>query len=61
LSSQLKQQLATWVNEVNDSLHRSANRRMVSEWAKNAEWWEAIRAVKFTNPLAEIPEVRGMG
>jgi hypothetical protein len=61
LSSQLKQQLATWVNEVNDALHRSANGRMVSEWSKKAECWEAMRAVTYTSPLAEIPEVRGMG
>jgi hypothetical protein len=61
LSSQLKQQLATWANEVNDALHRSANGKMVSEWSKKAECWEAIRAVTYTSPLAEIPEVRGMG
>ena len=40
LSSQLKQQLATWANEVNDALHRSANGRMVSEWSKKTECWE---------------------
>jgi hypothetical protein len=61
LSSQLKQQLSTWANEVNDALHRSANGRMVSEWSKKAECWEAIRNVTFTTPLAEIPEIRGMG
>ena len=61
LSDQLKQQLATWANEVNDALHKSANGEMVSEWSKKAECWEAIRAITFTSPLPEIPEVRGMG
>ncbi|HTC47724.1 MAG TPA: AIPR family protein [Candidatus Aquilonibacter sp.] len=58
ISPQLKQQLATWANEVNDALHKSANGRMVSEWAKKAECWDVIRAVAFTSPLADIPEVR---
>jgi hypothetical protein len=35
LSSQLKQQLSTWANEVNDALHRSANGRVVSECLKS--------------------------
>jgi hypothetical protein len=58
ISPQLKQQLATWANEVNDALHKSANGRMVSEWAKKAECWDVIRAVAFTSPLADIPEAR---
>ena len=55
----MKQQLTTWANEVNDALHKSANGRMVSEWSKKAECWDVIRAVDFTRPLPDIPEVRG--
>ena len=58
ISPQLKQQLATWANEVNDALHKSANGRMVSEWSKKVECWDAIKAVNFTDPIRDIPEVR---
>jgi hypothetical protein len=58
ISLQLKQQLATWANEVNDALHKSANGRMVSEWSKKVECWDAIKAVNITSPMRDIPEVR---
>jgi hypothetical protein len=58
ISPQLKEHLATWANEVNDALHQSATGRMVSEWSKKVECWDAIKAVNFTNPMREIPEVR---
>jgi hypothetical protein len=60
ISPQLKQQLATWANEVNDGLHKSANGRMVSEWSKKVECWDTIKVANFTKPLGDIPELRAM-
>ena len=41
-SPELMAQIATWAKEVNEVLHRTANGRMVSEWAKKPECRDAV-------------------
>jgi hypothetical protein len=57
LSLILKQQLQTWAPEVHDILHRSANGKMVSEWAKKKECWDIVRNINYSNPIDGIPEI----
>ena len=57
ISAPLKQQLRNWAAEVNDELHRSSNGRMISEWAKRPECWEAVRSANYTDLSEGIPEV----
>lgn len=58
LSPQLKQQLRSWATEVNGILHKSANGRMVSEWAKKIECWHAVREGTYPPLSTDMPEVR---
>jgi hypothetical protein len=58
ISAELKTQLQTWAGEVNKVLHDSAGGRMISEWAKKAECWTAVRGALYTEPVQGIPEVR---
>ena len=58
ISERLRQQVQAWAREVNDTLHASANGRMISEWAKKAECWDAVLAGHLSPPLADIPELR---
>jgi hypothetical protein len=58
LSQPLKAQLQTWAAEVNGILHQSAGGRMVSEWAKKSECWDAVRAGSYADINPGIPEVR---
>ncbi|MCG3773517.1 MAG: hypothetical protein JW395_0325 [Nitrospira sp.] len=51
LPSQLTQQIQTWAVEVNRVLHDSAGGRMVSEWSKKPECWEAVRSAPYTPPI----------
>ena len=39
-------------------LHDTANGRMISEWAKKAECWTAVKGAAYSDPSAGIPEVR---
>ena len=53
-----------WVVEVDKQLRRTAGARMVSEWGKKTECWEAMREVPFElpNPLPiemQVQRVRG--
>lgn len=57
ISPELRQQLQIWAVEVNDVLHRSASGRMISEWAKRPDCWEAVRDATYSPALAGIPEV----
>jgi hypothetical protein len=59
ISAQLKTQIQAWAAEVNKVLHDSAGGRMISEWAKKPECWEAVRGASYTEPVPGIPEVRG--
>ncbi len=58
ISSQLKQQVQAWAVDVDRILHQSAAGRMVSEWAKKPECWDAVRDGKYSAPLSGIPEVK---
>jgi hypothetical protein len=58
VSPELMEQIATWAREVNDVLHRTANGRMVSEWAKKPECRDAVLGATFSAAASGIPEVR---
>jgi hypothetical protein len=59
ISGRLEEQIQIWAREVNDVLHQSANGRMISEWAKKAECWEAVLQAPLSEPLHGITELRG--
>ena len=58
LSPELRAQIQAWARETNDVLHRSANGRMISEWAKKPECWADVQAGSYSAPAADIPELR---
>jgi hypothetical protein len=58
ISGRLHEQIQIWAREVNDVLHQSANGRMISEWAKKAECWEAVLQAPLSDPLDGITELR---
>lgn len=58
VSPQFLEQAEIWAREVNARLHETANRRMVSEWAKRPECWEAMLSHPFSPPSPDVPEVR---
>lgn len=58
ISGRLHEQIQVWAREVNDVLHQSANGRMISEWAKKAECWEAVLQAPLSDPLDGITELR---
>lgn len=58
ISGRLQEQIQIWAREVNDTLHQSANGRMISEWAKKAECWEAVLKGRLSDPLDDILELR---
>jgi hypothetical protein len=58
ISPRLEEQVRAWAREVNEMLHASADGRMISEWAKKAECWDAVLNGPLSAPLAGIPEVR---
>jgi len=57
ISPELINQLQIWAKEVDRVLHHSAQGRMISEWAKKAECWDAVRDAQYSQPLGGIPEV----
>lgn len=58
ISDGLKAQLAAWAPEVNDVLWKSAQGRMISEWAKKPECWSAVIGATYSDPIAGVAEVR---
>lgn len=58
LSPQLQEQIQVWAREVNEVLHRSSGGKMISEWAKKPECWEAVLDATFSAPLSNIPEAK---
>jgi hypothetical protein len=58
ISNGLGQQILKWSTEVNQMLHETANGRMISEWAKKKECWEALGAHKYSTPYDKIPELK---
>lgn len=61
ISEQLKQHLRIWAAEVSDVLHQTSRGRMISEWAKKSECWEAIRSATYSPVSQELPEFRRAG
>ena len=57
VSQQLKDQIEKWAIEVNEVLHKSASGKMISEWAKKPECWEAVRNTKYSSANSAIPEL----
>src|SRR5260370_32589073 len=60
ISVGLKSQLQTWASEVSDVLNRSANGRMVSEWAKKAECWAIVKEASYSPVDRRIRELQGV-
>jgi len=58
ISKELKKQLELWAREVNSVLHSSSGGRMISEWAKKDECWEAVRSASYSPVMKSIPELR---
>ncbi|CAG9273427.1 Abortive phage infection protein [Paraburkholderia unamae] len=59
ISQGLLDQLRIWAPQVSEALQASSGGRMISEWAKRPECWEAVRAARFSAPTHPIPEIRG--
>ncbi|MFZ5593735.1 MAG: AIPR family protein [Pseudomonadota bacterium] len=58
ISNVLRQQLQVWAAEVNDTLHRTSGGKMISEWAKKHECWDALRSASYSPVRDGIPELR---
>lgn len=58
ISPALREQMKIWAKEVNEVLHRSSNGRMISEWAKKPECWNAVHSAKYSPVIQGIPELR---
>lgn len=58
VSGELRQLIRTWAEEVNRVLLATANGRMVSEWAKKAECWQAVLVASYSQPISSVPELR---
>jgi hypothetical protein len=56
ISPKLRQLMQTWAVTVHEVLHSTADGRMVSEWAKKLECWEAVRAAKY-EIAKNVPEL----
>ncbi len=57
ISSELVHQIQIWAKEVDEVLHRSAHGRMISEWAKKPECWDAVRDATYSEPIQSIPDL----
>jgi AIPR protein len=57
ISPELKLQIQSWAGELNKVLHDSSGGRMISEWAKKPECWEAVNGAAYTEAL-DVPEIR---
>jgi hypothetical protein len=60
VSARLQAQILLWAREVNGALHARAGGRMISEWAKKTECWEAVLKGPLSPPATDIPEVRSV-
>ena len=58
ISPELKTQIQRWALEVSEVLNRTANGRMVSEWAKKPECWTAVKEASYSPVAQEIRELR---
>ncbi len=51
-------QIARWAKEVDQVLTRTANGRMISEWAKKSECRDAVFGATYSAVDETIPELR---
>lgn len=58
ISPALRRQLQAWAPEINAVLHQSSDGKMISEWAKKPECWDAVRSATYSNVGDAIPEIR---
>jgi hypothetical protein len=58
ISPSLRRQLQIWSKEIHDALHQTAQGRMISEWAKRNECWEAIKRRVLSPIDGVVPELR---
>lgn len=58
ISTTLRSQLQTWAIEVNETLHRTSGGKMISEWAKKPECWDAVRMGSYSPVMDGIFELR---
>jgi hypothetical protein len=58
ISKMLRQQLQTWATEVNEALHKTSGGKMISEWAKKPECWDAVRMTTYSPVMNGIIELR---
>lgn len=58
ISTALRQQLQVWAIEVNDALHRTSGGKMISEWAKKPECWDAVLSASYSPVRDGILELR---
>lgn len=59
ISQPMKQLIQSWAVEVDRILHQSAAGRMVSEWSKKPECWEAVKSGTYSSELlSNIPEIK---
>lgn len=57
VSGRLLEQSGVWAREVNAVLQETADGRMISEWAKKPECWNAVVSARYSSPFTDIPEV----
>lgn len=57
LSAELRSQIMNWADKVHAELHRTANGRMVSEWAKKPDCWTAVRSATYAESVVDTPEL----
>jgi hypothetical protein len=58
ISTALRLQLQTWATEVDEMLHKTSGGRMISEWAKKPECWDAVRMGAYSPVMDGIFELR---
>lgn len=56
VSREFLDQIGEWAKQVSDVLHKTANGRMVSEWAKKPECKDLVLTATYTKPALNIPE-----
>jgi len=57
VSVQLRSQIEIWAGEVAEILTKTAGGRLISEWAKKPECWDAVKNANYSNYLKEISEL----
>jgi hypothetical protein len=57
ISEAFKSQLRKWAVQVHKALMDSSGGRMISEWAKKRDCWEALQGMSLLQPEASIPEI----